>query len=78
MVRNKTVLEGLLQILAQRGKGLEAWEEEIGWEAGSILKGLQPLDGPSLNRNVKLIAHKLEADADAFFEALDRIESEKR
>lgn len=77
MVRNQTVLEGLVYILARRGTVLEAWEAKTGWEAGSIIKALQPPDGPSLNRNVKLIAHKLETDAEAFLEKIERIESEK-
>lgn len=78
MVRNQTVLEGLLQILGQRGITLESWEASIGWDAGSIIKALQPPEDSTINRNIKLLAHKLDIEAIEFFKLLEQMESEKR
>lgn len=76
MVRNQTVLKGLLEILGQRGISLDAWEASIGWDAGSIETALQPSDGSTINRNIKLLAHKLDIEALEFFELLERMERE--
>lgn len=78
MVRNRTVLETLQNLLALRGISLEAWESEIGWDAGSTVKALQPPDEHSINRNIKLIAHKLDMDGAEFFELLAKAEKELR
>lgn len=78
MVRNQTVLEALLGILAQRGTDLDRWEASIGWDAGSIVKALQPPEGSTINRNIKLLAHKLDIDALEFFQTLEHLEQEKR
>jgi hypothetical protein len=77
MVRNQTVLKGLLEILGQRGISLDAWELSIGWDAGSIVKALQPPDGSTINRNIKLLAHKLDVEALEFLELLERMEREE-
>lgn len=77
MLRNQTVLEGLLQILGQRGISLESWEASIGWEAGSIVKALQPPEDSTINRNIKLLAHKLEIDALEFLKQLERLQQDK-
>jgi hypothetical protein len=77
MVRNQTVLKALLEILGQRGLPLEAWEASVGWETGSVTNALQPPEGRAINRNIKLLAHKLDIEAIAFFEQLERMESDR-
>ena len=77
MVRNQTVLKALLEILGQRGLPLEAWEASVGWEIGSVTNALQPPEGSTINSNIKLLAHKLDIEAIAFFEQLERMESDK-
>lgn len=76
MYRNKAVLEAIRRILASRKITMDQWEESIGWPRGGIVESLQPPDRPSINRNIRLPAAKLDIDLAEFLELVRSIDEQ--
>lgn len=72
---NQNLLDTLSGILHDQGLILDdwltAWEEEEGWSIGSIKQALRPADGV-LNRNIRLVAYRLDITGRELFEKIER------
>lgn len=76
MYRNKAVLEAIQRLLATRQMTIEQWEASLDWPRGAILESLQLLDRPSINRNIRLSAEKLDIDLSEFLDLVRTIDEE--
>lgn len=76
MYRNKAVLEAIQRLLATQQMTIEQWEDSLDWPRGTILQSLQPLDKPSINRNIRLSAAKLGIDLSEFLDLVRTIDEE--
>lgn len=76
MYRNKAVLEAIQRLLATQHMTIEQWEDSLDWPRDTILQSLQPLDKPSINRNIRLSAEKLGIDLSEFLDLVRTIDEE--
>ena len=74
MIRNSSVLEALKRVLADRGLSLVEWEASIGWAPGSVEAGLQPPEGSTAARNVRLLISHLGVEPQPFLELVQDID----